>query len=980
MRSQGWLVALLGGVAACSQGAARLAPPEPGVVYTYPLDGQLDVPLGARVMVTFSEPVVPGALAACAGTATAVTGAFCLVGPDGPIAAIPEVVGDGRTVQLPGAALAPGTTYMVYARAALAPTATNLPTAGPLVRFTTRSVAPRAAPPTLVAINGAPPAAPEAFRPLFESSTIRLVFSEPLDPRTALAPGAIELVDQASGAAVAATVLQDGIHVAIDPVADLAAGRPYVVKLSSQVTDLGGQPLAPAAIDVTPRRTGSDRPVLEVLRPRMDGDRGPARAHAGAERNLITIDEPLIGRETSRLLASALTVELGDPGVLGGPIAFTIRRGQRLRATGLDVKLGGELAVGLATGDIQIELLSDAGGRIYRSPFHPASQVPDNDRSPLLVDLSMDLAVYATDPTGSAVLTQSVLGVQASGVVVAADGVLDIQAVIAMDLDLLGVARAPTHLALELITDPAAQPEPDRVAPRVIASLPGADGELAVDVAPQLIFSEPIELGRARAGGLRLETQAGEIVPSVVDSHGAAIVIRPRAPLAYDTSYRVVLADITDVAGNPLVATAPLDLVTPALGVTAVPLTVSSVHPGVACALTGATATSPGRCDGAPAGDDAYRPFTLAANQPIRATFTQPLAPASVALGAACNAGSVRIEEVDASGACAAAVPGTLTARDRALAFYPDAPWRTGTRYRLTLVSGGNVSCAAGQVCGLNATTASFDPLRGGVGTTAGGPSLVIDFTGAAASAATLVATETTPFTDGNGSGFLDPGERLRDDNRVAVRIAGVTGVVSSASITSPDCLPATAERDGCMYLGGALPVELLPVARDCPLPGGQVAATCVPVVLSPQAMYATSLAMRATVVQGTTSIQIDTATGMSVLRIREPATGPVTGYLIDDRGTPTLVIALALYLDAPDMVIPLVNHDLHSKPLGVTLRGPLRFLPDGRIAITVVNVADVALDVNIDATNLAGGIKLVIPRGEMRLQLASAPVRGGLP
>ncbi|HEX7838669.1 MAG TPA: hypothetical protein VF469_14435, partial [Kofleriaceae bacterium] len=118
----------------------------------------------------------------------------------------------------------------------------------------------------------------------------------------------------------------------------------------------------------------------------------------------------------------------------------------------------------------------------------------------------------------------------------------------------------------------------------------------------------------------------------------------------------------------------------------------------------------------------------------------------------------------------------------------------------------------------------------------------------------------------------------------------------------------------------------------------------------------------------------------------REPASGPATGYLIDDNGTPTLVLSLDVYLDAPDMLLPSdsplipLNHDLHSKPLTVSLRGPVRFLPDGRIAIAVVNTADVPVSANVDALGVPGSVNMVIPRGEMKLQLVSPPLRGGLP
>jgi hypothetical protein len=961
-------------LAGCTEKIAQLATAEPGVVYTYPIDAQVDVPLGARVLVTFSDPVEKGALGACSGTGDAVTGAFCLVGPDGPVDATAEVVGEDKTVQLTGLKLAPGTTYALYARAALAPDAANLPASGPLIRFTTRAEQPRAAAPALVAVNGGPPTAPEAFRPMFESSTIRLVFSEPLDPRTVTA-GAVSLLD-AAGKPVPATLIAQGIHVALDPITDLTAGATYQLKLTN-LADLGGQRVPPTTIMLTPRSTGASRPIVELMKTRQDGDGGPELSHAGAKRNEIAIDKPLVGRETAQIQPSVLQAELGDPAVLDGPLAFTIRRGQRLRTTGLDVKLGGELAVGLRTGDIWIELLTDAGGRIYRNPHQPADQRPENLRAPLYVDLSMDVAVYADDPAGNAVLTQTVLGVQASGAVVATDGVLDIESVIAMDLGLLGVARAPTNLVLELITDPTAQRSADTDAPRLLSSMPATAGELPVDDGVELIFSEPIDLDRARAGGLALQTTGGAAVPSVIESHGAAVVIRPTAPLAYSTAYKVALTDVTDVAGNPMAGPPAMSFTTPQLAAASAAMTIASIYPGAPCALTGATATSPGRCAGGGGGDAPYRPFALPANEAIHVTFTQPARPTSVVAGTACGTGSVRVEEISATGACVAAVPGTLIHHDRALGFVPDTPWRVGTHYRLTLVSGGDGTCDANELCGPGGA-ASFDPLAGANGR--GGPNLVVDFAGALATDATFMVTGAAPFSDVNGSGFLDAGERRTETNRVALRIADTGGTITSASFGGRDCLPDVAGTQGCMYLSGDMPVELQPVAHDCALPGGATAATCVPIALSPQAMYATSVDLDATLLG---FIPLSSSTAMSVLRIREPADGPVTGYLIDDAGTPTLVLDLQLYLDAQDLSgLPLGgSHDLHSKPMAVSLRGPMRFLADGRIAIAVENTADVPISVNVKEIGIdAGSVSMVVPRGEMKIQLVSPPLRGGLP
>lgn len=936
------------------------------MVFTYPTDLQVDVPLGARIVVTFSDPVVAAAIGDCSG--------FCLKGPDGPVAATATVVGDGKSVEIAGAVLAPGTRYEIYATTQLSPEATNLPASGPLVTFTTRTTRPLSAAPALVAVNGGDPAQPDSFRPMFESSTIRLVFSEPLDPRGVVAEaGSVELVNMTTSSVVPASVIHSGIHVSIDPLEDLVAGQQYLVRLGNRIVDLSGQPLAPVSVMLAPLASRGPGATQQVLRIRGEGDPGPRTSRAGTERNVIVMDKPLIGRETSTMLPATLAAELGDPKALGGPIAFTIRKGQRMRASGLDVKLGGEIPVNLHTGDIIIELLTDGGGRIYRNPHQAADQRPENDRAPLYVDLSLDAAVYTVDPTGNAVITQTVLGIQAVGTAVATDGVLAIENVTAMELPLLGVTTAPTNLVLEMITDPAGAAPTDAEPPKLVATAPGqGTSELPVDAGIELIFDEPIDLERARAGGLRLE-QGTTAVPSVIESHGAAVVIRPLAPLASGTLYRVVFQDVADVAGNAMAATSNLSFTTPTLTSTNAPMTVASVYPGAPCALTGGGAGTAGRCTGGENTDATYRPFALPANEAIEVAFTQSPRRSSVVRGTACGQGAVRVEQLDAGGACVAAVPGSLRVRDRGLAFLPDAPWVDGTRYRLTLVSGNNGGCDANELCGANGVAASFDPLNGTESGDGGGPPLVIDFVGAPPTKSTFMLAQTAPFSDVNGNGFRDGSELARDENRAALRIIGTGGIVSAARFTSPDCLPDEPGTQACMYLAGAMPVQMSEVSTTCPLPDGTSAPTCMPVLVSPQAMYATSVGLDATAL-----ITISNDTGTSVMRVRDGAE-PVMGYIIDRGGTPTMVAKLDLYMDAPDLSIPLSSHDLHSKPLSVALEGPVTFLPDGRIAIALTNTAALPVTITIDAPIVGEGtVQLEVPAGEMKLQLISPALRGG--
>ena len=959
------LVVCLAGMLA---GCLAEAPPDEavatGVVLSYPLDGQRDVPLGARLLVSFAAPIAAEA-----------AGGVRVVGPRGHVDVEVAIEGGGKTLAITPRALEPATTYALYAAAAAG--GSDSDTSAPLVRWTTRGDRPRSGPPALVALNGSAPETPGALRPIYETSTLALVFSEPLDPRrVALAPGALELVDAATATAVPATVVASGIHVAIDPHAPLVPGATYELRVGDALADLAGERAAPAAVAFVPQDGTGAGAIRQVFRTRQPDDVAAAVARVDAP-NVMEVAHPLIGRAVASVLPGALVTELGDPRAQGGPIAFRIPRGQRLASAGLEVALAGAIPSGLATGDIWIELLTDGGGRIYRNPHRPAGTLPDNEHAPLLVDLSFDLAVHATDATGTAVLAQSVLGVQLAGLAIADDGALAIETLGALDIDLLGVGSAATNIVLDLVSDPAAVPAADHRAPSLVGSFPAAGTRTwASGDGLELLFDEPIDVERARAGGLVVYDASGALVPVTVESHGALVVVRPADPLAAGHAYHVELADVADVAGNAMAPRA-FDVTTETLAATDVPPSVVAVSPGAPCSLVDASDTSSGRCAGGAPGDDGYRRFALAAGERIAVVFDQPLSASSLALGAACDTGSVRVEQVDLGGGCTGVVAGSLLVRQRELAFVPDAPWVAGAHYQLRLVSGPDAACSAGEVCGASGRAATFDRLAGTTASAGGGPDLVIRFTGADPSPATTLLVSTGPVADRNGSGHLDPGEPLPDTNRVALRVAGTSGLLTGASFPGGDCVPATPEVEGCMYMMGAIPAQLGARRDACPLPDGTTAPTCIPVTMSAQAMYSTSLTLRAAAL----GIGLTTETGMSILRLRERADGPLEGYLVDRGGVPTLVVALDLYLDAPDMSLPIAQHDMRSKPLSVSLEGPLTFGRDGRIAIALANVAEVPIAVGIDAPfGLTGTVRLVVPAGEMKLQLVSGPRRARLP
>lgn len=965
--------------AACNDAVPPLATAQPGVVFTYPADKQVDVPTGAHIVVSFSEAVDASALAMCGGSATAPTGGVCLVGPNGVVAAAATVIGNDKKAVEIDTTLDPGASYALFVDQAVDTTATNIPASGtPLIHFTARSTQPKSGAPTLVAVNGGDPANPESFRPMLESTTIELLFSEPLDTRTvALATGQIELLDSLNQA-VPATLLCDGIHVAIDPKTDLTAGKMYILKLGNKLVDRSGTPLVPTTVTLMPHdsRAGNP-PIAQTLKTRQMSDPGSTVSRTGLPPNTVSISKPLIGSQTASVLDSELATELGDPKALGGPIAFTIRKGARLRNSGLEVKLGGQIPVGLQTGEIEIELLTDGGGRLFRNPHQDPAQRPENERAPLYMDLSMDIAIYAIDPKGNAVMSQTILGLTGVGVVSATDGVLDVETVTALDLGLLGVTSAPTNLVLELITETqSASLAADTTPPTLVASYPDQnEHDVATDQGVDLVFSEPIDLDKAAAGGLQLQTGAGVAVPFVLESHGASVVLRPVTRLARG-AYKVVFSNVADLAGNPATALNPLNFSTAALASTGTPAAIIGSHPGVGCALTGGTATSPGRCIDGASNDDLYHPFTLAADEPAEVSFDQPIVPTSFTLETACGGpGSVKLEEVNSSGTCTAAVKGSLIVHERSFQFIPDAPWVAGKTYKMTLVTGGNANCDANEICG-SSETASFDILHGMNGNgEAGGPDLVIPFTGAAPVGATYLMATTAPTTDLNGSSSVDSSEATEDDNRTAMHVTGTTGAVSSAKFTSGQCQGGM-QDDGCMYINGAMATELMPIQMGCTLPDGTMVPVCQPVAIAPGVMFGTNVDMAAVAL-----FTLNTSTETSIMRVREPANGPITGYVYDDNGSPSMMVKLDLYMDAPDMSVPLSSHDLHSKPLSLALKGPVTFTPDGRMSISVANLADVPIVINLTTTGfISSTVTLKLPAGQMKLQLLSAPLRGALP
>src|SRR5262245_55902952 len=99
---------------ACSAPPEVKPPPPPagpGVTFSWPRDGQHDVPIHAPVVVHFSDALATPVTLDC--------GTFCLEGPRGPVAGMLTTAGTDTLVFTAADALDEGATYRVHAKPAL---------------------------------------------------------------------------------------------------------------------------------------------------------------------------------------------------------------------------------------------------------------------------------------------------------------------------------------------------------------------------------------------------------------------------------------------------------------------------------------------------------------------------------------------------------------------------------------------------------------------------------------------------------------------------------------------------------------------------------------------------------------------------------------------------------------------------------------------------------------------------------------------
>lgn len=984
-------------LAACGDTQTASAPaswsPGASLVYAYPYDGQARVAPSAPVVLQYSTPVHFAGSADAADLAQA----FSLkVAGGAAVAFSASATNGGRGVVLtPAAPLAENTAYEVtwsqlQAADGLVPARTLGFRTRPALRGATSAISSSAG----FSVERALPA---AGYPFMDFSTLRLQFTQPIDVAT-LDYGANVRLEDAAGALVPARVFASGPLLSIDPKNDLVAGQAYHLKLASGLKSVTGAALTPgdyADLVLTPKDSGP-RATMALQVP--DSAAGTLTSPlTGAAINNVPIASRLLGNNSASQQAGNMYAELAFVPHYPEVTPLTMRRGNLLAGSSVDVKIVGVVPAGLSTDAIRVSIISDATGYMVPNPYSRAVDAPRQ------VFLTMDAAMSADNAAANGAFNQNLLHIEVVGTAIVKDGKLVMDAVGVTELDVLGLDQAAGVLSfhLEGYQDQVHAPAQaaDTTAPTLQSWLPGAEGHRARPGDPVILtFSEPIDPASISADSVQL-LKDGVAQPVQRRADGSSIVLRPLAPLAHNAEYTAVFTDaVTDLAGNGVSDASHQRVFSLQAFDSAAPHSpvVLASYPGFPCVTTGRdlAAGVQGRCAGGKSDDDLLPLPAMPLDRAIQVQFSQSMSAASIQLGTSCNSGSFRVERISAAGVCQEAVAGRLEVSPQALRFTPDAPWTEGAYYRYVLGSNGNSRSAtatcdgAGALCGSNglplqtqliAQSAGAAPTADG-----GGPALEIWFRGGPALSSVAQRLRGLPALDVNANFLHEASEEGAVDSGgglyLAPNAARVMTIAQSGLVTASNigCAPgATCPEKQFLFLNNALDAE---VADYDPVAGG------VRVLIQPTQIVASSVDVYASTTLGDTVA----ATGPQVFRLRHaynPDTGrrdlPITGIIRFQDGGLRLSGTLDLYLDepalAPSVALVPIAHNLYSYPLTLSVSGPVHFLPDGRMLVTLANDSDVDFTVALTALSglpSAGTITLRIPQGTMRLEGVSAPIK----
>lgn len=886
------------------------------------------------------------------------------------------------------------------------------------------------------------PSADGFFQPM-DFSTFRLRLTQPVHPEWREMGGTITLQD-AEGNVVPTTVLVKGRYVTIDPCTTeeksecgldgdaLSPGASYSIVVSN-LPSLAGETLNYSS-DFTPKDTS---PTVILFQEAIDSGLLAGQSQADAERSVlngeiingVTLNSVLMGNAGPSQQTGGLYAELAYAPSFPGdePVPLRVPKGSLLLSSALELKVNGTVPIINAetntiqeTGQIMVNMLSDATGYLYPNPY------TDSGEAPRHVKLFMDVSMNTEEAQPNAGLSQDLLGVELSGIAIVKDGVLTIDAIGMVEPNLLGQELSDSTIAFRIEADTNADAQlgaletrtADTAGPQLLSWMPGPDEAFPGDRDQMLRPGDPIVLnfdealdGDTLAGGFTLLADGSEVPSADLRRKldGTVVVLNPVGGLQHGVDYSLQIHNsLTDLAGNGTTSQT-LTFTLPELSGASVvsPLAVTT-YPGYPCVTSAIdlATLSHGQCldaaDGGPAGDEL--PITeLPEDRPIIVVFSQSMDLDTI------TSDTFIVEAVTDSATPIGSgelVSGRLEKNLQRIRFYPDEPWSTDEAvfYRYTMKSSTSVGDCSDAICSAQAYPLQTDMLVDSEDV--GGPDLTIYFQGGESQQTVYTPLRNMPIRDVDanyvvdcptlgGEDCVEPFDHEGNDVDGFAPSANAAKLVVEGQTADGGALGDLAARVGCstsgpdcprnkfIYQTYALNTEVTGPAVD-PETGQQG----VGVLLYPTMLATTS----ATVYLDLPLLlggEQPSITGPQVLRMRYAKDDPtcvsdcsrnslIPGIIIETENGPLFKTVAEVFLDAPNLQAPLgATHNLYSYPFPLDIEGPVQFFDDGRMQIVQRTQEDT--EITVRATALGSFdvlIPLVIPAQGIYLNFITNPIK----
>ncbi|MCH8500260.1 MAG: Ig-like domain-containing protein [Marinobacter sp.] len=939
------------------------------LIYSYPLDAQAAVPTSAPVILRFSSPLQ--------GDPVELSQQFSLQHGNQSIGFTnPRLSEDGKSlIMAPAQPLAYSTQYQVVGTEDALP----LPAGG--VRFTTT---PASRGPLLEQTEGT-----GAFRiarmmpdgtaayPATDMSVLRMQLTEPVRAETVRYGETLSILDMA-GNLVPAEVHVRGHKITVDPTEELVANRSYQVEITDGIRsrignapiDTSHSPWTFTAADTAPRGRMAQSTV-------SSNAGNLVSMLSGEALNSVGLSSLLLGNDSATEASGTVFAELGNIPRFereGKSIPLRISRESMMTGSKLDVFVAGQLPAGFDSGDIAIRFISDASGFLRLNPYL------DRGDAPRVVELFLDLSMGTEDNVAHGAFAQELLHVHLVGLASVEEGLMTIDAVGVIEPEVLGVDVASGLITFQLrgYRNAAAEPREadfrDTTAPTVKSWVPGEDGQNKIQPGDPVVvfFDKPLRRSSVHApGNVELLSDASggginTVEAATLELNGSALTVRPTQPLRSNRNYILRLNNLEDLSGNAML---PADLAF-ALPVTGqinptnqapLPLT---ARPGFPCAKANVNlnAGHQGRCSGGKNESREYIPLLQhPSNSPLIVRFSQNMNPNSFVAGQ-----TVFVQtQLDGSWVHLPTDEYVLQVSERELRIEPVAGWIEGQRYAYTLVSN-NIRSVANLPLQSELLTQGT---RNASNRTFGGPNMVNYFVAGPASSNLALPLRNLPTLDVNSdlgySHGVEPffagaaGDQVPNSARIAA--TGVSPINTSTVVQQArigcrvgDSCPGNRQF---IHLTAGLDVDIYGTPND----QGELEVDIFPSVLATTG--------------NDVWVRIDTSfidafpnfilsvdlnqneripTGPMLMRILYQDNGPAKGYLFnDDSGQLMFRTTLNVLLDAPYLNPSLgpanLSHNLRSYLLpNLQVRGPVTFLDDGRMQISLTNQN--AIPINVDA------------------------------